>query len=158
MIYHCIQYNNGHCDIASRIAGVPAPIQGEACSICQKSSRPMTLNVVTCQLAYAVSKDPRIKEAFNQLNHEPHNRPGTCLRTLLQELGITEGKACQCDEYASIMNMWGTQGCVERMDDIVDHLNSQSVSWFDIAKVILGGYLTTRSLVEEAIKCSKERS
>lgn len=153
---HCIHYSEGNCLLASRIAGSTAPTYPDACVACKKSPRPMALNAAVCTLAYAINKDPAIKEAFNRLNPSFNNRPGTALRSIFQELGISEGSSCQCDEYASIMDLWGSDGCEERIDEITEHLNSQSVSWFDILKVGLGGYLTTKSLVEKAIRLSRQ--
>lgn len=130
-----------------------------ACRVCLLE--PTRVNHVTASLALKVIPKPRPNDKnylLSLLKIVESQGPGTCLRSILHELGISENNACGCDEYASLMNTWGTEECTKRIDEIVYHLNSQQVSWFDMIKVALGGYLTTRSLVETAISRSKPRN
>jgi hypothetical protein len=155
---NCIHNNKNTCNLATRLAGISVPVDKYTCTACNDTDRPQALNVVTVSIAYKYSKNPALLDTFNQLNNTYFNRPGTCLRRIFQKLGISEGETCGCDEYATLMDSWGTDGCIDRIPEIISHLNSQSVSWYDTLKVALGGYLTTKSLVEEAIKCSSVRS
>lgn len=50
-------------------------------------------------------------------------RPGAELLRLLPDRWKAAG--CGCDHYARVMDFWG-DGCEERIDEIVDHLVSQS--------------------------------
>jgi hypothetical protein len=86
------------------------------------------------------------------------NQPGTALMNILRKIGIREPVNCPCEEYAAMMDKWGTQGCTQRKQAIIDHLNAQQVSWFDMLKVAAAGYLTTESLVNHAIALSKDPS
>ena len=152
----CIHKQYSSCRLASTLAQKEAATTPQACAACLKTERPMGLNVVTCSLAYAASKEDDLLTLFKQLSKTLYNNPGSALKDIFQELGIYEGTSCECDEYATKMNTWGTEGCILRIDEIVAHLNSQDKSWFIITKVVLAGYLTTESLVREAIKRSKE--
>lgn len=157
---NCIHLSNDTCKLASNLANTSIPTTDKVCSMCKQSDRPMALNIVTCSMAYSTTRDPRLLATLRQLHATDYvytskrNKPGTCLKAIFQELGISEGVSCQCDEYAVKMNGWGSEGCTIRIQEIIDHLNAQAYSWYDMVKAALGGYLTTRSLVEEAISRS----
>mgnify|MGYP006931609776 CR=1 FL=1 len=44
--------------------------------------------------------------------------PGTELKKLLTELGISSFNGCSCNERAAQMNRWGVEGCREHFDII----------------------------------------
>ena len=44
--------------------------------------------------------------------------PGTELKNLLAELGITGPQGCGCESKAQRMNRWGVEGCRERFETI----------------------------------------
>ena len=145
------------CLQASRLADAVADTTDNACRVCLRE--PTRVNHVTASLALNVISKPWPDDKKYLLSllkrvEVPTEGPGTCLRTILQELGISDDSTCGCNDYASLMNVWGIQGCTNRIDEIIYHLNSQKVSWFDMVKVALGGYLTTDALVTEAIKRS----
>lgn len=48
--------------------------------------------------------------------------PGTELKNLLAELGITGPQGCGCESKAQRMNRWGVEGCRERFDEIREWL------------------------------------
>lgn len=148
---------NDSCTISSALVGIPITVTPRTCTACSKTERPQALNIVTCSVAYHVAPSPTLLTTLRQLHKTTYNKPGTCLRNIFQKLGIFEGEACQCDEYATEMDLWGSDGCQQRIAEIIEHLNSQSISWFDTVKVVLGGYLSTHALVTEAIKCSRNR-
>ena len=52
--------------------------------------------------------------------------PGTELKRLLKRLGIKKGRGCSCQAFARKMNLWGVDGCEERMDEIIEHLRGQA--------------------------------
>lgn len=45
--------------------------------------------------------------------------PGTELKKLLQELGISMKSSCDCSSHATQMNLWGVAGCRQRRETIV---------------------------------------
>jgi hypothetical protein len=161
------QFNkNNVCEVASKLAKIEAYTSEPICVKCQSSAVPMTVNPTTCSIA--ISQLVRLR-AFDSNEHayllrgiDPKlpqttkNNPGTCLRLIFKKLKVYEGDSCGCDAYVLQMNLWGTEGCVERVKDIVTHLNSQSITWFTIAKVALGGFLTTESIVLKAIEDSRK--
>jgi hypothetical protein len=52
----------------------------------------------------------------------PAEGPGTELRKLLSDLGITMSADCGCKAMAKRMNLWGVDGCRENHRQIVNHL------------------------------------
>lgn len=48
----------------------------------------------------------------------PSRGPGTELKALLAELGITDFAGCGCDTKAARMNRWGVEGCRENFETI----------------------------------------
>jgi len=64
--------------------------------------------------------------------------PGTELKKLLQELGISMKSSCGCESRATQMNIWGVKGCRNHLEEIVVWIKSASneVSVFD--KVMAG--------------------
>lgn len=159
---NCPNLQNDHCTVATMLAdGIPVKAHPKACERCASLDIAKTTNSVTCGLAMpylirskSFDKDKHSHIVEGIVAYTFFNRPGTCLRNILQEIGIVKGPKCQCDEYASQMNQWGTIGCFERRDEIIEHLNTQYVSWLDMVRVALAGYLTTGQLVDESLKRS----
>lgn len=154
----CENRDGNTCLVATSLTNQSVEVCEATCVACVKTQKPKSLNVVICAISFAKTKDKKFIKLWHECNNTYFNKPGTCLKAILQELGVSEGKDCRCDEYATKMDEWGTEGCTLRIPEIVAHLNSQSISWFDMAKIALGGYLTTRSIVEKAMQCSKEPS
>jgi hypothetical protein len=51
------------------------------------------------------------------------NGPGTELKKLLAELGVTGFKGCGCNDKAAQMNRWGVEGCLANFDTIRDWIS-----------------------------------
>lgn len=159
----CEHYDNGLCKYATAVAEVPIYPTPHNCKNCKKhdsAENPIlhSLCVVTLhkQGLFNKAKHRHLVEKTHILSQATtHNKPGTCLRNILHKIGISEEKTCKCDEYAAQMDAWGTTECGARRDEIIKHLDSQSVSWLDMARVALAGYFTTRQLVDECIKQSE---
>jgi hypothetical protein len=62
--------------------------------------------------------------------------PGTALKRLLSELGVTDFAGCGCDGKAKQMNDWGVTGCREHFAEIRTWLieAQAKASWFDKAR------------------------
>lgn len=177
-LFHCLQHNKerrdivvlNHCHhkyldtcrLATKLIDLTVPTTSADCEDCIRTTKPRQLNEVTCRLALAHVQNERKKkqivEILLNMQREVLNQPGTALKRILHKIGIAEPVDCSCDEYAAKMDKWGTQGCEQRKQDIIDHLNAQKVSWFDMLKVAAAGYLTTESLVNHAIALSKDPS
>lgn len=154
---------NGHlCKIATVIASTPIATTPEACNVCTENAIPQGFNYVTCSIAYTAIRhsNPGLAADIRNRIYELRgtislrNRPGSALRIILEDSGIKEPVDCDCKEYAAQMDFWGTVGCLERRDEIVAHLNEQTVSWLDMAKLALKGYISTTHLVTTAINQS----
>lgn len=151
----CKSRQGTHCLLATALAGRKIETSDGACEACVKDKSPRAFNKVICSIVYKSTQEHKWIAAWHQCNNTFFNKPGTHLRKIFQEIGVASQEFCGCDEYAGEMDRWGIQGCLLRKDEIVERLNSQSVSWLDMAKVALAGYLTTGSLVDECIKRAK---
>lgn len=164
----CKHRINGSCAVASELAQTTVVAVESACIACTSQKiNSQSINRVTCDIAcYAVSKAqlpltaPLIKylrdrkiEALSRVSS--FNRPGLALRKLL--LGLVEDRAdCGCDEYAAMMDRWGTDGCLARRAEIIDHLNNQTVSFWEMLRIATATKcLTTGQLVDKAIEDSR---
>jgi hypothetical protein len=153
----CQHLQDGTCKLASAMTGFATPTTQDACIACLNSDRPRDLNTVVCSIAYMAKPTPEIMAYYRKVSSATFNKPGSCLRAILRQIGVSKNDSCGCDEYAAKMDGWGSDGCDGRRLEIAEHLNSQSVSWFDMAKVAIAGYLTTESLVNAAICRSRKK-
>lgn len=158
---------DGKCIVASEIAGIPCGINQQSCDACQKQSNPMQSNPVTLGLARTRLRaeglpfehlyPDEVKKVIDA-NREKQSvrikvtgKPGSSLKLILHKAGVFGEEGCGCDDYAKLMDLWGVNTCEQKIEEIIAHLNSQNVSWFDMLRVAKAGYLTTRSLVQAAI-------
>lgn len=56
----------------------------------------------------------------------PAGGPGTELKKLLSLVRIAVAPNCSCTAYAAQMDAWGPDGCLERLPEIVAHLEAQA--------------------------------
>lgn len=59
------------------------------------------------------------------VTHRPAG-PGTELKNLLSMVRIAVAPNCSCTAYAAQMDAWGPDGCLERLPEIVAHLEAQA--------------------------------
>lgn len=94
---------------------------------------------------------------------EPKGGPGTELKLLLQELGLTEEQGCGCDTHAAQMDAWGVEGCHEHKDEIRQWLNEargktrmgkklKAMVNMTIRGLYLSPYDPIGNLIDEAIR------
>lgn len=87
----------------------------------------------------------------------PKEGPGTELKKLLAELGITGVQGCGCERKAAAMNRWGVVGCKERFAEIRQWLVEArgKATWTDMlraaAAVVAGGLLIDPLNIEESL-------
>jgi hypothetical protein len=137
------------------MAGVTASTTDGACNVCL--AEPTRINSVTASLALHVIPHPRPddkKYLVGLLKRVEPQGPGTELRKILTSVGIKEPADCDCRSYANLMDKWGSEECNRRKQEIIIHLNAQAITWLDMLKVAVAGYLTTDALLTEAIKRS----
>lgn len=81
---------------------------------------------------------------------------GDILHEILTECGIKRSACSVCQQWQSWMNQ-GVQWCEANRGRILARLNDQakSASWFESIRVAGRGYLTTESILDEAIKRAK---
>lgn len=102
---------------------------------------------------------------------KPAGGPGTELRRLLKEIGVSDAGCGGCGSFAAEMDRWGVEGCRARRDEIAARLREQAKArgW----KVLLSAAWSTAvsglafalnpldplgSLVDEVIRRAEEKS
>src|SRR5262245_42478936 len=106
-----------------------------------------------------------VKDRLKRKRREQHRQqrvtpigdgPGVELIQILRQLGAPDCERCK--EYARQMNGWGAEGCKERRNEIIGHLEDerQQLTWWN--QMLMAGLairhglpLTTGGLVDEAI-------
>jgi len=88
----------------------------------------------------------------------PVGGPGTELGKLLSDIGIVPNSTCGCKQLSADMDKMGAANCRLNMDRIVEAITKNQKGWgwaeqlAAAAKALRAGYLTIKSMVEEAIK------
>lgn len=164
----CQNNVDGVCAVASYLAKhrVKAMAHEDTCNRCITLENPRAFNKATCGLAvlylykaglFDKDRDARLIECGATVvsaTGSLENRPGAALTLILEKIGVRQTEDCYCEHYAAQMDVWGWAGCKARRQEIIDHLNAQSVSWFDMLKVAAAGYFTTGQLVDHALELS----
>lgn len=57
------------------------------------------------------------------------NDPGTQLKLILEELGITPSSECPCNEHVRLMDDWGVEGCKLHREEIIEWLRDEYECW-----------------------------
>jgi hypothetical protein len=141
------------CDCNRAKAGEPFE-QGQ-CRLCW-----LALNDARYQRLWTQAADPRPKKA-----QAPIDGPGTELRRLLKELGVTEFAGCGCANKAKQMNAWGVAGCREHFAEIRTWLDEAAAkaSWLDKIRaagnaVAAGILIDPRDVLASLITIAIERA
>jgi len=108
----------------------------------------------------------------NNAKIKPQYGPGTELRILLHKWGFSPVKKCLCKQFEDMMNFWGIDGCLERLENrIIPWLvkqfkerkqNQEGLN--SLAKTIVritpeqASPLLARRLVKQAIRYAKKKS
>ena len=146
------------CRVASALARVETThdqcvVTPEACLFCDGLSNPRSPNHVTYSLAIShLHQKNRLnldgEHAYLRqglAGNVPKDGPGTKLHSLIGWLK-TDG-ACDCEAHKQMMNLWGVQGCLERVGEIEKWLETEAkrrgINWLP---------MTYRPLIKYAIK------
>lgn len=62
----------------------------------------------------------------------PKEGPGTELKKIIEQLGVSEFRDCGCLAMVRKMNKWGIDGCREHRQEIIDKLkaNAKEYGWW----------------------------
>ncbi len=135
-----------HCDVASRIAECNVLASAKACVACQRDQNPQAINAVTIGMAIVNRK--RRKQPITTLTqllknylHETEEPvtlkiathgpgPGSELKKMLAWFA-RPSESCNCPVIidmgrAETMNDWGTDGCRQNFETIVDWLMEEA--------------------------------
>lgn len=93
------------------------------CRKCSLKVRSLTADDVPergirCRCGERLFSDSLKKPAERIRPHTPAEGPGSELKKLLAEMGVTNFTGCNCDAKAAQMNRWGVDGCRDRLDQI----------------------------------------
>ncbi len=132
---NCRFFKNGTCDIASRLAGELVMIPPNACNTCRDCFAPFSENYVTASLAiyhftkkgeHAAATELRERLQAQGLTHigrrPPICRTGCQLKRILERLGVTASKTCNCDEFAADLDALHPQEIRDRHSEIGQRL------------------------------------
>lgn len=134
-------YGNNVCDVARRMAGCNVRTSAAACRSCQQDRNPQAVNVVTIGMALVHRK--RLGRPSDDLrtllkNYLPESGPrtlrigsfrpgpGSELKKMLAWFARASD-TCNCETRADTMNDWGTDGCRQNLDTIVEWLMEEAV-------------------------------
>jgi hypothetical protein len=82
--------------------------------------------------------------------------PGTMLESLIPDFFHKEG--CGCQDYARKMDAWGIEGCIQRKQEIIDHLCQQAEKFGFIKHFGIINRQIAKVWVNKAIKMSQEQT
>lgn len=180
-VHHCTRHNANCVELDAHLdaikSGITAPHYScESCPLfasrsretftavpCSTSPTGFTWNCTPAQLQRigffplsggdVVTLEPAQPEAAAA---EP---VGDRLADILKECGIKRSACSVCHQWQVWMNK-GVAWCEENRARILARLNEQakSASWFETIKVAGHGYLTTESILDEAIKRASAKS
>lgn len=148
---HCEHLADGHCRLASAIAGVPVATAPDACGACENERHPRDANRVTCGLAVQATRTnpTRHAEVVRTVRHLLEDGAGTELHRLAASYGISPTVGCRCFETAAEMNARGIPWCKEHRGEIVAAMEADARRrGFAVWLLSLGG---ARWLLERAI-------
>lgn len=112
------------CMISTVLAKLPVAIDAKACDACRKSRNPREVNGVTCSRATSAihqSGLPIDPDLLRCVRAEDLIGPGTVLKNTLSFWADVTND-CGCKEKAVMMNRWGVDGCLQRIDEITGWL------------------------------------
>lgn len=125
----CSFYNEGTCQVASELAGLPVVFDVRACEVCQKQSEPMARNRVTVDIAVHAMRHGGRAEQAEVLYSEFHGREikfpeteqgvGTELKKLIGWFWSPKKRCGSCSDRVRKMNKWGPEKCRRRKPLIV---------------------------------------
>lgn len=112
---------------------------------------PAIVHAMRSKAAMAMGRDVGHPKPVAVPSKEP---VGTKLKEVIEECGLKQPPGCSCNAWTVRMNQWGIEGCQLNRSVILEHLAdaSKKSGWMDLIKVAARGYLTTGSLLDEAIK------
>lgn len=141
------------CNIASLLASTKVATTEQACNICKSYPvNAMTVNHVTCSIAAThLISTATVSNVVGDLLRcagTPIDKgPGTELKKSLKWFG-KPNSTCGCETKASVMDAWGCDICLERIDIIIGWLVEAALKEIGIVPPII----VLRWLVKRAIK------
>lgn len=152
---NCRHAQHNICQVATRLANQPVPLNPQACNSCQLDLMPMAVNRVTAAIACHTQRKTR-KPVDRDLLLIASGQYGLAgyrveryIHKWLKRFGITPPEDCGCDSWVSRMNKWGVQGSLERLDEITDQL------YISLKETYLAGIATAwlaKPLIKQRIR------
>lgn len=70
----------------------------------------------------------RLKDKYSPDPDRPRNGPGAWMHRILLCFGIQFRSGCKCKARIIVMNQWGCDGCIERIDEICGWLREEATT------------------------------
>lgn len=119
----CKYRENGLCKIAGLLANVtPLPVVDNDCLYCNQDVGPVTIKVAIEYLQRHYPKSKLII-SLEELGHKKTSGPGTTLASILRWFSTS---TCDCKKYAQIMDAWGPDVCLEKIETILGWLKESA--------------------------------
>lgn len=121
----CPFFNNGTCEIASEIAGVPCSVSHETCIACSLGTeRSRRLNAITLSVAYGYNRNidiSRIQSVIDGTSNGFGTRLANTLGYLFREIS-----GCKCKGHQDILDVWTKEYISKNMDKVLDWLQNEA--------------------------------
>ena len=146
---------DGNCQVSTLLVGINVPLDSKVCAACKSHISPMAINAVTCSRAAWAARQAKLPippETLNCIRDGQQEGPGTEIKKMLARLKIAEPTAtCSCNARANLMNVWGPEGCEQRMDEIVGWLREEAHKKWPATKLISIDW-AIKKLIRKAIQ------
>lgn len=109
-------------------------VSDKACEQCLKTNTPndgecnsiiASLVIYNTQLKHP-ERNKEIRKKFLSYCKPKQQGPGTELKKIFDKLLIREKDGCQCASHARVMDKWGPDTCLERIEEILDWLQDEA--------------------------------
>lgn len=110
------------CQVSTLLAKLPVLADEKACNACLHSDSPQAVNNVTCARAAEAMRRANIEidpAVLTCVRASYAIGPGTALKKALS-FWASVVNGCGCQEKIAMMNRWGVDECLKRIDEITD--------------------------------------
>lgn len=122
----CPYAEHGLCQVATKLANMPVPLNEQACAVCVKQPVKFGPNRVTGAIALFARGDGDLylthlaTDSVNLAGHVLQRYVHKWMRRL--RVSTPPGIGCGCEGLVAQMNEWGLDGSLERVDEIAAQL------------------------------------
>jgi len=112
------------CRLASNKLGYLVETNEHFCQLCLKNGGPNSPRNLGIRTLEGYAKGKQKEDSLLRAEDKFGEGPGTELHKMIP--AFLERKGCDCKAYAKKMNIWGIEGCEQRIESIVTKLMNES--------------------------------